>query len=218
MRARTESPLVHAKMAAVKVAEAEISKNSAAHQPTLDFVAARTKSYASGSSTPLDYESRTWVGTAGIQLTIPIFAGNINVAKTREAIAQMNVAQAELEAAQRAAESSTVAAFKAVGNHRAQVEALNAAIDSAQVALSGNQAGLRFGLKIRLDVLLAEQQLATARRDWVKARYDALLQSIKLKVAVGQMSEDDIQNLNRLFALPETATKTTALVLREDLK
>lgn len=200
-RARADSPLVQAKMAAVKVAQAEIAKSNAAHQPTLDIVASRTRSFASASTMPQDFQSRTWVGTAGIQLTIPIFAGNINVAKASEAMAQLNAALADLETAQRAAQSSAVSAFKAVGNHRAQIEALNAAIDSAQVALAGNQAGMRFGLKIRLDVLLAEQQLATARRDWVKARYDAVLQSIKLKVAAGQMSEDDVQNLNRLFAI-----------------
>ncbi len=204
-RARADSPIVQAKMAAVKVAEAEIAKDRAAHQPTLDIVAARTKSYASGSNTPLDYDSRTWIGTAGLQLTIPIFAGNINVAKTSEAIAQLNAALADLEATQRAAESSAVSAFKAVGNHRAQIEALNAAIESAQVALAGSQAGLRLGLKIRLDVLLAEQQLATAKRDWVKARYDAVLQSIKLKVVAGQMSEMDVQNLNQLFMSKKTS-------------
>jgi outer membrane protein len=207
-RARADSPIVQAKMAAVSVAESEIAKNRLAHLPTLDFVAARTKSYASGSNTPLDYESRTWVGTAGLQMTIPLFAGNINVAKTSEAIAQYHAATADLEAAQRAVESSAVSAFKAVGNHRAQIEALNAAIESAKVALAGNQAGLRLGLKIRFDVLLAEQQLATAKRDWVKARYDAVLQSIKLKVAAGQMSEMDVQNWNQLFMPNKTSEST----------
>ena len=218
IRARADSPLVQAKMAAVKVAEAEIAKDHAAHQPTLDIVAARTKSYASGSSTPLDYDSRTWVGTAGLQLTIPLFAGNINVAKAREAMAQLNAALADLEAAQRAAESSAVSAFKAVGNHRAQVEALNAAIDAAQVALSGNLAGLRYGLKIRLDVLQAEQQLATAKRDWVKARYDALLQSIKLKVAAGQMSDKDVVDINQLFLPEESKAALLMMKLAQELK
>lgn len=202
-RARGESPAVLAKLAAVKVAEVEIAKHYAAHQPTLDIVVSRSRSYASGSNTPSDYESRSWVGTVGVQLNIPLFAGNLNVAKAREALAQMNVATAELEAAERVAESSAVAAFKAVRNHHSQIQALDAAIASAQVALAGNQAGLRFGLKIRLDVLQAEVQLATARRDWVKARYDAVLQGIKLKVAAGQMSEDDVVDLNRLF-VPES--------------
>ncbi len=210
-RARGESPAVLAKLAAARVAETEIAKHYAAHQPTLDIVASRSRSYASGSNTPADYESRTWVGTAGIQLNIPLFAGNLNVAKAREALAQMNVANAELETAERIAESSAVSAFKAVRNHLGQIEALDAAIASAQVALAGNQAGLRFGLKIRLDVLQAESQLATARRDWVKARYDAVLQSIKLKVAAGQMTEDDVVDLNRLF-VPETSTMPPVMV------
>ena len=202
-RARGGSPAVLAKLAAVKVAEAEIAKHHAAHQPTLDIVASRSRSYASGSHTPVDFESRSWAGTVGIQLNIPLFAGYLNVAKALEATAQMNAASAELEAAERAAESSAVSAFKAVHNHQGQIEALTAAMASAQIALAGNQAGLRFGLKIQFDVLQAEAQLATARRDWIKARYDAVLQSIKLKVAAGQMSEDDVVDLNRLF-VPET--------------
>lgn len=198
-RAKGESPLVLAKLAAVKAAEAEIAKDRAAHQPTVDLVVSRSRSYASGSNTPSDYESYTWVSSAGVQLNVPLFAGNLNVAKTKEAIAQMKIAQAELESARRAAESSAITAFKAVGHHRGQVEALSAAIESARVALAGNQAGLRFGLKTRLDVLQAEQQLATVQRDWIKARYDVLLQSIKLKVAAGQMSEDDVEQINHLF-------------------
>jgi outer membrane protein len=210
-QARGESPLVLAKLAALKAAESEIAKNQAGHQPTLDLVASRSRSYASGSNTPSDYESRTWVGNVGMQLNVPLFAGNLNVAKTREAIAQMSVAQAELESAERSAESSVVAAFKAVGNHLGQIEALSAAIESARVALAGSQAGLRFGLKIRFDVLLAEQQLATVKRDWIKARYDALLQSIKLKVAAGQMNEDDVVDMNRLFAPEESKTVPSPL-------
>ncbi|MDI9335400.1 MAG: TolC family outer membrane protein [Cytophagales bacterium] len=217
-QARGESPLVLAKLAAVKAAAAEVAKNQAGHQPTLDLVASRSRSYASGSNTPSDYESRTWVGNVGVQLNIPLFAGNTNVAKTREAIAQMNAAQADLESAERSVESGVVAAFKAVGNHRGQIEALNAAIASAQVALAGNQAGLRFGLKIRLDVLQAEAQLATAKRDWVKARYDALLQSIKLKVAAGQMSEDDVVDMNHLFIPEEKKNAPLTLKITQELK
>jgi outer membrane protein len=217
-QARGESPLVLAKLAAVKASETEIAKSQAGHQPTLDVIASRSRSYASGSNTPSDYESRTWVGNVGMQLNIPLFAGNLNVAKTREAIAQMKVAQAELESAERGAESAVIAAFKAVGNHLGQIEALNAAIESARVALAGNQAGLRFGLKIRLDVLLAEQQLAMAKRDWIKARYDALLQSIKLKVAAGQMSEDDVVDMNHLFSPEESKAALPKLKATLELK
>jgi outer membrane protein len=44
-----------------------------------------------------------------------------------------------------------------------------------------------------IDVLNAEQQLYTAQRDLIKARYDTLLQGLKLKAAAGVLSEADVE-------------------------
>jgi outer membrane protein len=54
-------------------------------------------------------------------------------------------------------------------------------------------------LNTQIDVLNAEQQLYSARRDLVKARYDTLLQGFKLKAAAGVLTEADIVAVNGLL-------------------
>lgn len=52
---------------------------------------------------------------------------------------------------------------------------------------------------MNIDVLNAQQQLYTAQRDLVKARYDTLLQGMKLKAAAGVLTEADIMAVNQML-------------------
>ena len=52
---------------------------------------------------------------------------------------------------------------------------------------------------MNIDVLNAEQQLYTAQRDLLKARYDTLFQGFKLKAAAGVLTESDVLEINGLL-------------------
>ena len=71
-------------------------------------------------------------------------------------------------------------------------------MESGQSALKGNQAGYKLGIKINIDVLNA-QQLFTAQRDLSKARYETLLQGLKLKAAAGALTEADFEVVNGML-------------------
>jgi outer membrane protein len=81
----------------------------------------------------------------------------------------------------------------------AQVKAFEAAESSSQLALEATQLGYKVGVRVNLDVLNAQTQLFTARRDLAKARYDVLLNNLKLRQASGQLNPQDVVNLNQLF-------------------
>ena len=55
------------------------------------------------------------------------------------------------------------------------------------------------GIRINIDVLNTEQQLFAAQRDLAKARYDTLLEGLKLKAAAGILAEQDLIEINQLF-------------------
>lgn len=199
-QARNNHPLVRAQRAALDAAQSDIKRNRAEHLPTLDLVASYGKNYASNSlTTPTDYSTRAVSGQVGVQLTIPLFAGGATTSKVVEAIANKDKTQAELEAASRQAATDARQAFAGVINGLAQIDALNSAIESAQSAVKGNRVGYRLGIRINIDVLNAEHQLYTAQRDLSKARCDTLLQGLKLKAAVGLLSEDDLQEVNGML-------------------
>ena len=81
----------------------------------------------------------------------------------------------------------------------AQVKALEQALVSSQSALDSNKLGYEVGVRINIDVLNAQQQLFSTRRDLAKARLDTLAAQLKLKAAAGTLSEEDVAAVNLLL-------------------
>lgn len=199
-QARTNNPAVRAQIAALSAAQAGVRKYRAAYLPTLDLVASKNANSSSGSlTTPNDFATRANSEQIGVQLAIPLFEGGATHSHVVEAIANMNKAAAELEVARRQAATDAKQAYTAIMNGLAQIEALDSAVLSSHEAVKGNQAGFKLGVHMNIDVLNAEQQLFTAQRDLNKARYDTLLQGLKLKAAAGILAEADILTFNALL-------------------
>lgn len=207
-QARVDAPAVRAQMAGVEIALREIQKNRAAHLPTVDFTASRAYNSSTGNATNAqNFDSSSRVTQYGVQLTLPLYAGGGTSAKIREAVAAWDKAQFDLDTAQQQAESVVLNAFESIEAAKAQMQALQTAIEAAQSAIQGNRTGVRVGKRTLLNVYDSEQQLATAQRDWRKARYDLLLQVAKLKASAGLLEREDFMALNEGFqsvATPDT--------------
>ncbi|BBP04397.1 outer membrane protein [Sulfuriferula plumbiphila] len=198
--ARERNPAVLAQQSAVQAAEAKVSRNRAEHLPTLDLTASHGKNHSSGTTlNPTNYATSASQQQLGVQLTLPLFSGAATSSRISEAIASRCKSQAELEAARRQAATDARQAYAGIENGLAQIEALQSAVKSSQSAVKGNQAGFGVGIRMNIDVLNAEQQLYSAQRDLAKARYDTLLQGLKLKAAAGALSEDDVLTVNALL-------------------
>lgn len=199
--AEKDSFAVQAQQAALEVAAKEVERARAGHYPTLDAVANYGKtSGASSVSSNSTLESD--VRNIGLQLTIPLYQGGAVNSRTREAIANRTAAEASLENARRAATQSARQSYLGVVNGLAQVRALNAALVSSTSALESNKLGYEVGVRINIDVLNAEQQVYVTKRDLAKARFDTLLSQLRLKAAVGALSESDLEQINPLFEAP----------------
>jgi outer membrane protein len=177
------------------IAKLEISRNRAGHLPTLDGVATQSQ------RKDLTFTSPTTNTTTavGLQLTIPLFAGFSTTSKIREAISLENQARANLDTAKRNAMQSARAAYLGVQSGLSQIRALEAAEVSSNSALESNKLGYDVGVRINIDVLNAQQQLYSTRRDLAKARYDTLINGLRLKAAAGTLGEVDLAELNALL-------------------
>jgi len=183
---------------ALEVAQREIKKNRAGHYPTLDLVASRSRSNQTGSTlTATGGTSDS--SSVGVQWTIPLFAGFAVTSKVRESIALEDKARSDLENARRTAAQGARQAFLGVNSGLAQVRALEAAEVSSNSALESNRLGYQVGVRINIDVLNAQQQLFTTRQNLAKARYDTLVNSLKLKSAAGTLKEEDLVQVNSLL-------------------
>ena len=197
--AARDSFIVQAQQAAVEIAAKEIERMRAGHYPTLDAVANYGRNHsAQGFTSSMD----TNAANVGLQLNIPIYQGGYVNSRTREAAANRNAAEAGLDSARRAATLNSRQSFLGVVNGLAQIKALQAALISSRSALESNKLGYEVGVRINIDVLNAEQQVYVTMRDLAKARFDTLLAQLKLKAAVGSLSEADLEAINPLFVAP----------------
>ena len=183
---------------AAEIARREIRKARFAQYPTLDVVAQAGRSL---SSTAQLVGTRTTSTSIGVQLALPLYAGGALTARTRETVALLGRADADLEATRRQAEQAARTAYLGVASGLAQVRALEAGERSSQLALDSNLLGYQVGVRINIDVLNAQQQLFTTRRDLARARYDTLLNGLRLKQATGSLSEADLATVNALLGV-----------------
>lgn len=199
-QARENGPGVRAQRAAMQAADWGITKARAENIWTVDIVASYGTNYSSGSaSLPTGYESRIKSSMAGLQFSMPIFSGGLNSSHVREALANRDKTRAQLEEARRKAGADAKKAYAGIVNGMAQTEALQSAVKAGESSVKGNRAGYKLGIRINSDVLNAQQQLFASQRDLAKARYDTLLEGLKLKAAAGVLSESDVVTINKLL-------------------
>jgi len=185
--------------AAAEVAALEAKRASAAHHPTLDVVATHGQT-GQTASTQSSVGSDTTASTIGLQLALPLYQGGALNSREREAAALQLRSKEDLENARRSAALTTRQTYNTVINGIAQVGALEQALVSSQSALDSNRLGYDVGVRINIDVLNAQQQLFSTRRDLALARYNTITNSLRLKAAAGSLREEDIEEVNRALA------------------
>lgn len=90
-------------------------------------------------------------------------------------------------------------AFSGVMNGLSQITAMEEAVKSSDSAVQGNRIGYRVGTRLNVDVLNVEQQLYAARRDLSRARYETLMQGLRLQAAAGRLGVDDLKTVDTLL-------------------
>ena len=102
-----------------------------------------------------------------------------------------------LDQQQRAVVRQARASYLNVIANISQVDALQQAVKSNQSALDATQAGLDVGIRTAVDVLDAQRLLFQARRNLARARYDYILETLRLKQAAGTLNPVDLEQINK---------------------
>ena len=188
---------VQLQMAALEIASLEVDRQRAGHYPTVDLVASKgsTTALASAGLGLVDSDFTS----IGVQVNLPIFQGGQVVSRQREASANRAAAESTLEQARRNAALQARQQYLGATNGLAQVRALKAALISSQSSLESNRLGFEVGVRINIDVLNADNQVYVTRRDLAKAVLETLMSQLRLKAAVGTLSEDDVVAANALL-------------------
>lgn len=180
---------------ALKLAEQEVERNQAGHLPTLDAVASYTKSYANGGTSGFGSDLKSAV--IGLQFELPLYQGGAVSSQVRQAVLNKQKAEEDIVLARRNAELETQRAYLNLNTSIAQIVAFEQALSSAQSQLDSTKLGFEVGVRTNVDVLNAQQLLFSAKRDLLQARYQYLVNTIRLKAASGLVAEADLAEVNQ---------------------
>lgn len=171
----------------------EIQKNG--HLPKLDLTASYGK-FDTSSNFGLQGNSES----VGLRLNMPLYEGGAVNIRTRQASFRYEQAKETLNAAKRSVKRQVKDAFRGILSSISRVEALKTAVNSAETALQSTEAGFDVGIRTLVEVLNEQKNLYRARRDFSRARYDYLLNSVKLKQASSSLIPEDLIRINQMLA------------------
>lgn len=186
----------------LRLSEQDIKYAQAGHYPTLDAIANYNNNYANGNSTGTGSELKA--GVIGLQFQIPLYQGGAVNSRVRQAVYNKQRAQDDVDVVRRQVELDTQRAYLNLNTSIAQVKAYEQALKSSQSQLDSTKLGYEVGVRTSVDVLNAQQQLFSAKRDLLQARYDYLVNIIRLKAASGVVAEVDLVDINQQLVLNAT--------------
>lgn len=178
---------------AVEAAAAGISQARAGHYPRLDVVASRRYDDIGGGMFGAFEQDDT---TLSLQLNMPLFSGGVVSSQSREAAYRHQQSKENLEQTRRATERQARNAYLSVLANISQVKALKQALASSETALKATTAGFKVGTRTTVEVLNSQRDLYRAKLNYALARYEYILETLRLKQAAGTLSKQDLLAIN----------------------
>ena len=192
-RAEAASPELRSANAQREAAREAVRRARAGHLPTLDAVAQVGRSE---SDNPTRVDTRYLHKFIGVQLNVPIYQGGAVESQVRQALAELERIEGILDGTRQDLALRVHREFRGVTEGIARVRALEQAVRSAEQVVQSSRRSQQAGSRTVLDILNAEQQLGTARRDLAQARFGYLLALVRLRALAGELQEASVQELN----------------------
>jgi len=184
----------------VNLAESTYRGAQALNYPTINLVG--TTGYNTSNGTPNNYtpaSTNVYNNTVALQMTIPLVSGGYNSSVIRQNAALVDAAKANYDNSRRTAAQNTRAAFTGFYGGLASVKAYEAAERSTSSALESSKLGFQVGTLINIDVLIALDSLINTRSLLQQARYNTILNAIKLKAHAAALTDADLVAINALL-------------------
>lgn len=129
---------------------------------------------------------------AGVRLSIPLFQGGRVAAQERQAQAQASGALEQVVAAERDVIAQVRAAYSSWRAANEIIQSSQVAVDAASLSLEGVRAENTVGNRTILDILNAQQELLSAQVQLVTARRNAYVAGFTLLAAMGRAEARDL--------------------------
>ncbi|MCX7245397.1 MAG: TolC family protein [Burkholderiales bacterium] len=184
----------------VDIASSNYRAALATNYPTLNFVGSAAYNSNNGVTfSNIAASQNIYNNTAALNLNIPIFSGGYNSSLIRQNAALVDKAKSDYDNLRRTAAQNTRQAFTGFYGGLASVKAYEAAERSTTSAAESSQLGFEVGTLISIDVLLAFDALINTRLSLNQARYNTIMNALKLKSYAGTLTDADLTSINGLL-------------------
>ena len=191
------------------IAQDEIKIQRAGRFPTLSLSAGYSDSSSDRLRTTFNPPPPIGIGTVenisnsapegynwSIDLRFPIYTGGLNRSRIQQSVYRHRAASETLERVARQTERQTRDAYLGVISEISRVRALAQSVESNRTALRANEAGFEVGTRTTVDVLLTQNSLRRAETNYARSRYDYIMNVLRLEEASGNLSVDDIEQVD----------------------
>jgi outer membrane protein len=182
-RGMNENPTVTSSMYGIDVALLQVKIAEGALYPTLTVQGNVSQRYDTSPTT-----QRTFTASALAQLTIPIYQGGTEYSLIRQSKETLGQQRLVMDQQRDLARANVVQSWGLLSASKAQIQAAQAQVSAAEIALNGVREEARVGQRTTLDVLNAQQELVNARVTLVTAQRDRVVNSFSLLSATGRLS------------------------------
>ncbi|NNF17889.1 MAG: TolC family outer membrane protein [Gammaproteobacteria bacterium] len=188
----------------VEIANDDVKTQRTGHYPSVDLALSHGEFDSSGDSvntvmgvsTPGSNDQDSSSDTISLQFNVPIYSGGAVSSRVRQAVYEKRAAQQRLERVARETERQTRDAYLSVLSEISRVRALKEAVKSSETALAATEAGFDVGTRTSVDVLNSRRDLLRSQVTFYNARYDYIINLIRLKQAAGSLAIEDLAEIN----------------------
>lgn len=189
------SPAISVSESAVNISKAMLSQQRAGHMPKIYLAGQLSKTSSESNTANQDRNDKT----IALMIDIPLYAGGGVSAYSDKFLNLYNKSQADLDFARQKVAVDTEKFYLGSNNGWRKCQALKSAVKSAEKALVSVDQGYRAGTRSVSDILNAQQNLFTAKRDLLNSKLTMLLSVILMKTTVGNMSEKDLSEIEGII-------------------
>ena len=189
------------------------SKNNARsvasnHLPKVDIVGTQSESETNqysfdglntGGAFNITVPDETQRDTYSLQLSMPIFQGGAVISRTKQAYAESNKSSEDALFTERSVIQDVRSQYSNVITLVANLRAQKQAVVSASSALEATRVGYEVGTRNIVDLLQAEKNLYSAERNLSNAKYDYLITTLRLHLAAGTLTPENLFEINNLL-------------------
>ncbi len=200
--AMASNAAIAARQAAVESARAAVNAARADHYPQIALNLQRNQSNQDIDNSPRrDFT----VDSISLEMRLSIYEGGRVNAATGSALAQLAIANEQMDAIRREVERDVRILYASATANRARISSTNGEVEALAYTVRAQERGFELGVVTVIQVLDARRRLLRSRVEQAKARYDYLRDLIGLRMRAGTLSESDVIEFNRWLA-PRSAS------------